>query len=100
MLPAAMLVTGVILAPAALATPAVQDLINLRTVVRAVASTIGDPNNPNLGWGIGFGSGNGMGTADLVNNITSSVLRINFQVNTNKVCNALTGRWRNVITDR
>jgi hypothetical protein len=85
MLSAAMLVTGVILAPAALATPAVQDLVNLRTVVSAAASTIGDPNNPNLGWGIGFGSGNGMGTADLVNNITNSVLRINFQVNTNKV---------------
>jgi hypothetical protein len=82
---AAMFVTGVILVSAAITTPAVQDLINLRTVISAAASTIGDPKNPNLGWGIGFGSKDGMGTADLVNNITTSVLRINFQVNKNKV---------------
>jgi hypothetical protein len=82
---ATMFVTGVILVSAAITTPAVQDLVNLRTVISAVASTIGDPKNPNLGWGIGFGSKDGMGTADLVNNITTSVLRINFQVSTNKV---------------
>jgi hypothetical protein len=85
-----MLVTGIILASAAIATPAIQDLVNLRTVISAAASTIGDPKNPNLGWGIGFGGGNGMGTADLVNNITNTVLRINFQVNTNKVRTVLT----------
>jgi hypothetical protein len=82
---ATMFVTGVILVSAAITTPAVQDLVNLRTVISAAASTIGDPKNPNLGWGIGFGSKDGMGTADLVNNITTSVLRINFQVSTNKV---------------
>jgi hypothetical protein len=82
---ATMFVTGVILVSAAITTPAVQDLVNLRTVISAAASTIEDPKNPNLGWGIGFGSKDGMGTADLVNNITTSVLRINFQVNTNKV---------------
>ncbi|KAF2819770.1 hypothetical protein CC86DRAFT_306266 [Ophiobolus disseminans] len=77
-----MLVTGIILAPAAIATPAVQDLINLRTVVNAAANTIGDQKNPNRGWG--FGGGSGMGTADLVNNITTTVLRMKFEIDTNK----------------
>jgi hypothetical protein len=85
-----MFVTGVILASAAIATPAVQDLVDLRTVISAAARTIGDPKNPNLGWGIGFGSPNGMGTAELVNNITGSVLAVNFQVNTNKACDLFT----------
>lgn len=81
-----MLLTGIILVPAAIATPAVQDLADLRTVINAAAGTIGDPKNPNLGWGFSLGSGNGMGTADLVNNITNTVLRVKFQVDTNKVC--------------
>lgn len=81
-----MLVTGIIIVPAALATPAVQDLVNLRFVVNAAANIIGDQKNPNRGWGIGFGGGSGMGTADLVNNITSTVLQMKFQVDTNKVC--------------
>jgi hypothetical protein len=81
-----MLVTGIILVPAAIATPAVQDLTNLRTVINAVAITIGDQNNPNRGWGFGLGGGSGMGTADLVNNITTTVLQMKFQMDTNKVC--------------
>jgi hypothetical protein len=81
-----MLVTGTIIVPVALATPAVQDLVNLRFVVNAAASIIGDQKNPNRGWGIGFGGGSGMSTADLVNNITSTVLQMKFQVDTNKVC--------------
>jgi hypothetical protein len=83
-LPVAMLLSGIILAPAALATPAVQDFTDLRTVINAAASTIGDPNNANRGWGFNIGSGGGMGTADLVNNITNTVLRMKFQVDTNK----------------
>jgi len=83
----AMLVTGIILAPAAIATPAVQDLVNLRTVVNAAADTIGAQNNPNRGFGFGFGGGNAMGTADLVNNITTSLLRVKFQIDTNLVNN-------------
>jgi hypothetical protein len=81
-----MLVTGTIIVPVALATPAVQDLVNLRFVVNAAASIIGDQKNPNRGWGIGFGGGSGTSTADLVNNITSTVLQMKFQVDTNKVC--------------
>jgi hypothetical protein len=80
-----MLFTGIILVPVALATPAVQDLNDLRTVVNAAASTIGDPNNPNRGFGFNILGDGGMGTADLVNNITNSVLRMQFQVNTNMV---------------
>jgi hypothetical protein len=80
-----MLLTGIILAPVAIATPAVQDFTNLRTVINAVADTVGDTNNPNRGWGFGFGGGNAMGTADLVNNITTTVLAVKFQMDTNKV---------------
>ncbi|KAH3919501.1 hypothetical protein HBH56_015150 [Parastagonospora nodorum] len=82
-LSAAMLFTGIILAPVALATPAVQDLNDLRTVVDAAAKTIGDPSNPNRGWGFNIGN-KGMGTADLLNNITNTVLQIKFQIDTNK----------------
>jgi hypothetical protein len=82
----ASMLTGIILVSAALATPAVQDLTDLRAVVNAAANTIGDPNNPNRGFGFNIGGGGGMGTADLIDNITNSVLRLQFQVNTNMVC--------------
>jgi hypothetical protein len=79
-----MFVSGIILAPAVIAaTPAVQDLADLRTVINTAAGTIGDPNNPNLGWG--FGNKGEFGTADLVNNITTTLLRIKFEIDTNKV---------------
>lgn len=81
-----MLFTGIILAPVALATPAVQDLTDLRTVVDAAAKAIGEPNNPNRGWGFNIGNKGGMGTADLLNNITNTVLQIKFQIDTNKAC--------------
>jgi hypothetical protein len=81
---AAMLVTGIILAPAVMATPAVQDLADTRAVINSAASTIGDLQNPNRGWGL-FGSSSQMGTADLINNITSTILQSKFQVDTNKV---------------
>ncbi|KAG9388670.1 hypothetical protein A1F94_001563 [Pyrenophora tritici-repentis] len=71
-----MLITGIILAPAAMATPAVHDLADLQSVIDAAASSIGDPNNPNRGFGFNLLGGSGqMGTADLVNNITNSILR-------------------------
>ncbi|KAH7409971.1 hypothetical protein DE146DRAFT_775200 [Phaeosphaeria sp. MPI-PUGE-AT-0046c] len=79
-----MLLAGIILVPTALATPAVQDFADLRTVINAAAGTIGDPKSPNRGWGFSVGSGNGMGTADLINNITNTVLRVKFQVDTNQ----------------
>lgn len=80
-----MLFTGVILAPVAIATPALQDLIDLRTVVNAAANTIGDANNPNRGWGFNLGSNGQLGTADLVNNVTTTILRSKWQLDTNKV---------------
>lgn len=71
-----MLVAAIIFAPAAMATPALQDLIDLRTVINAAANTIGDVNNPNRGWGFNLLGGNGqLGTADLVNNVTTTILR-------------------------
>jgi hypothetical protein len=81
-----MLFSGIILVPSAIATPAVRDLADLRTIVNAAARTIGDPNNPNRGWGFNIGNGGSMGTADLINNITNTALRMKFQINTNKVC--------------
>lgn len=82
-----MLVTGIILAPMALATPALQDLVDIRTVINVAANMIGDPNNPNRGWGLSIQGGNDgqMGTADLVNNVTTTVLRCKFLLDTNKV---------------
>jgi hypothetical protein len=80
-----MLLMGTILAPLAIATPAVQDLTNLRNVINAAADKIGDANNPNRGWGFGIGGGDTMGTADLVNNITTTVLAVKFQMDTNMV---------------
>ncbi|EOA84853.1 uncharacterized protein SETTUDRAFT_20369 [Exserohilum turcica Et28A] len=65
--------------------PAMQDFADLRTVINAAASAIGDPNNSNRGFGFNWpGSSNQMGTADLVNNITSTILRGKFQLDTNK----------------
>ncbi|KAF3010816.1 hypothetical protein E8E13_008509 [Curvularia kusanoi] len=78
-----MFVTGILLAPAVMATPAVQDLANLRAVINAAAETIGSPQNPNRGWGL-VGTVGQMGTADLINNITSTVLQSKFQIDTNK----------------
>jgi hypothetical protein len=81
-----MLLSGIVLLPTvAAAPPAVQDLTDMRTVINAAASRIGDANNPNLGWGLRTGSGGDMGTADLVNNITTSLLRLKFELDTNKV---------------
>ena len=81
-----MIVTGIILAPVAMATPAMQDLTDLRTVINAAANTIGDQNNPNRGFGFNLLGGSGqMGTADLVNNVTNTILRTKFQLDTNKV---------------
>ncbi|CAN9431292.1 unnamed protein product [Alternaria alternata] len=80
-----MLVTGMILVPTAVATPAVQDLVELRSVINAAASAIGDPNNPNRGFGFNIFGGSGqMGTADLVNNITNTILSEKFQLDTNR----------------
>lgn len=83
-----MLVTGIIMIPTAMATPAaVQDLTDLQSVINSAASAIADPNNPNRGFGFNLFGGSGqMGTADLVNNITNTILRGKFQLDTNRVC--------------
>lgn len=67
-----------------MATPAVQDMVDLRMVINTAANAIGDLQNPNRGWGFG-GSSSQMGTADLINNITSTVLQSKFQIDTNMV---------------
>ena len=98
-----MLAAGFILAPAVIAVPsAVQDLIDLRTVINAAADTIGAANNPNRGWGFNLGSNGQMGTAELVNNITMTILRSKWQLDTNKVCpvlSSLSNRVRLISTD-
>src|SRR5690349_5747227 len=81
-----MLLTPIILASPIIATPATQDLTDLRTVINAVVGTIGDPNNPFKGWGLNIGAEKErLGTANLVNNITQTVLGLKYQVDTNKV---------------
>ncbi|KAH6843511.1 hypothetical protein BKA58DRAFT_321653 [Alternaria rosae] len=81
-----MLVTGIIMIPTVMATPAaVQDLTDLQNVINSAASAIADPNNPNRGFGFNLFGGSGqMGTADLVNNITNTILRGKFQLDTNR----------------
>ncbi|KAI4942031.1 hypothetical protein J4E91_010418 [Alternaria rosae] len=81
-----MLVTGIIMIPTAMATPAaVRDLTDLQSVINSAASAIADPNNPNRGFGFNLFGGSGqMGTADLVNNITNTILRGKFQLDTNR----------------
>lgn len=82
-----MLVSCLLLAPIATATvaPAAQDLADLTSIINAAADAIGDPNNANRGFGVNPTSSIGqMGTADLVNNITSTILRGKFQLDTNK----------------
>lgn len=85
----AMCITGAIFVPIVSATsPASDDLFNLRTIINSAADSITNMSNSNTGWNF-FGGGNAgdnqMGTADLVNNITTTILRTKFQLDTNKV---------------
>ena len=84
----AMIVTGIILVPVVMATPAIRDLNDLRTIINAAAKSIGDANNPSRGFGLPSNSGQ-MGTADLIQNITNTILSSKFQVDTNKVTSVL-----------
>ncbi|KAJ4992607.1 hypothetical protein SVAN01_01990 [Stagonosporopsis vannaccii] len=94
-----MLVTGILLAPAAIATPAFQDLADLRTVIQSAADTIGSLQNPNRGWGFGSSSSQ-MGTADLINNITSTLLHSKFQIDTNRILTLFQTAWLNITEAR
>ncbi|EUC51297.1 hypothetical protein COCMIDRAFT_43606, partial [Bipolaris oryzae ATCC 44560] len=70
---------------AAAVAPAVQDLADLRSLINAAANYIGDPNNAVSGFSFSSMTGvSSMGTADLVNNITSTILRGKYQLDTNK----------------
>jgi hypothetical protein len=83
-----MLITGLVLAPIATATvaPAVRDLADLKSIINVAASYIGDPNSSHHSSAFSSTSGSGqIGTAGLVNNITSTILRGKFQLDTNKV---------------
>ncbi|EMD66583.1 hypothetical protein COCSADRAFT_353925 [Bipolaris sorokiniana ND90Pr] len=82
-----MLVTSLVLLPiaAAAVAPAVQDFTDLRNLINTVANSIGAPNNAVSGFSFSSMIGSSsMGTADLVNNITSTILRGKFQLDTNK----------------
>ncbi|KAJ5029612.1 hypothetical protein J3E72DRAFT_177547 [Bipolaris maydis] len=82
-----MLVASLVLIPIAAAAiaPAVQDLADLRSMINAAANSIGGPDNAVFGFGFSSLVGsNSMDTADLVNNITSTILRGKFQLDTNK----------------
>ncbi len=79
----ALYAAAILFLPVALATPAVQDFTDLRALIQNAASTIGADNNPNKGWG--SGGSDQPGTADLVNNITETILRSKWQLDTNRV---------------
>jgi hypothetical protein len=81
--------TGAICMPVVIASsPANDDLSNLRTIINTAADSISAMSNSSTGWYLFGGdntSGAQTGTADLVNNITTTILKSMFQLNTNKV---------------
>ena len=69
-------------------SPANDDLSNLRAIVNNAADSISAMNNYSTGWDLFGGDSTGgtqMGTANLVNNITTTILKSMFQLDTNKV---------------
>ncbi|KAF2711705.1 hypothetical protein K504DRAFT_475475 [Pleomassaria siparia CBS 279.74] len=78
-----MLITGLVLTPTILADAAA-DLTGLKTIVNAAANTIGEPTNSSRNWGEGSGVGI-MGTANVVENITQTVLNAKYNLDTDKM---------------
>jgi hypothetical protein len=70
-------------------SPAMDDMSNINSIVNAAADSIRTMGDSNSGWNL-FGdsnaSGTHMGTAGLVNNITTTILKSKFQLDTNMVC--------------
>jgi hypothetical protein len=80
-----MIFTGVLLVPTAVPA-AVQDLQDLQSIIDSAATTINAvPNNSSWGFLNPASPAGSLGTADLVSNITTSVLRASYLLNIDKV---------------
>jgi len=80
-----MILTGILLVPTAV-PHAVQDLQDLKSIIDSAATTINAaPNNSSWGFFSPASPAGAMGTADLVANITTTVLRASYFLNVNKV---------------
>lgn len=83
-----MIVTGVLLVPTAVPTAipsAVQDLQDLEIVIDTAATSINEaPSNSRWGFFDPAAPAGPLGTADLVSNVTTTVLRATYLLNTNK----------------
>ncbi|KAF2640016.1 hypothetical protein P280DRAFT_518447 [Massarina eburnea CBS 473.64] len=80
-----MIFTGIILLPTAVPY-AVQDLQDLKTVIDSATATIdAAPNNSTWGFFNPAAPQGAMGTADLVTNITTSVLRAQYLLNVDPI---------------
>ncbi|KAF2739394.1 hypothetical protein EJ04DRAFT_310504 [Polyplosphaeria fusca] len=78
----AMLITGVLLAPAA--ADALTDFQGLQTIINTAAGTIGATTNSTR-WGFAGPASGTLGTANTIENITTTILRTKFNLDTNKV---------------
>ncbi|KAF2661739.1 hypothetical protein K491DRAFT_773716 [Lophiostoma macrostomum CBS 122681] len=88
-----MFVSGIILAPA-IRADALRDLGDLTTIINSAAATIGAPQNESRPWGFMSTSGQDqIGTADLIQNITTTLLKANFALGQNQT------RWLNATSD-
>ncbi|KAF2878115.1 hypothetical protein BDV95DRAFT_589090 [Massariosphaeria phaeospora] len=81
-----MLLTGIILG-STVSGDAFSDLRDLRAIIDSAANTIGAPTNSSRNWGIlsPNTAPAQLGTADLVSNITSTILRAKYQLDTNQI---------------
>ncbi|KAF2012030.1 hypothetical protein BU24DRAFT_328422, partial [Aaosphaeria arxii CBS 175.79] len=70
--------------PSLVYADALTDLQSLKDTINDAAKTIGSPDNPGRGWGLLPPKGV-PGTADLVQNITNSVLKIKFNLDSERL---------------
>jgi hypothetical protein len=86
-----MIFTGILLVPTAV-PHAVQDLQDLKSVIDSAATTINAaPNNSSWGFLNPASPAGSLGTADLVSNITTTVLRATYLLNIDRVYHSYYG---------
>ncbi|KAF2106308.1 hypothetical protein BDV96DRAFT_336677 [Lophiotrema nucula] len=82
----AMLITGVLLTPSVaplVRADALSDLQDLQMNINSAATSIGTKTNSSRNWGFFGADPKEAGTADLVSNISTTILRVKFQADTN-----------------
>ncbi|KAJ4346980.1 uncharacterized protein N0V89_010913 [Didymosphaeria variabile] len=80
-----MIVTGIILLPTVI-PHAVQDLADLKTIINSTAATIdAAPNNSSWGFFSPASPAGSLGTADLIANISTTILRAKYLLDVDKV---------------